>query len=432
MPNILLIPCIVILAIVALIALIALLTNIKGSREKNGLQLETTSAQEVSEPLEPDEMVKLEEVEQVSLETEEEKNKREKKEKRAQLKAMLYQKYEMIREELSNPTKRAVRGQKTSDFAASLLRLVLIFGLSFIIIFPIFEQFAFAFRDPIDINDPLVKYIPRTFSTINFTIAGTILDYWRSLFNNIKVSTISTICQVLSTSLAGYAFARLKFKGSNILFWIVMLTLIIPPQTVALARTLYFSNFDIFGIIKACNGGKGITLNGEGKDIIFYIMSITGQGIRAALFIFIFRQFFRGIPIELEESAQIDGAGVVKTFWSVMLPNARGAITTVALFAFVWQWNDVYYTQMYEISGDSFPLMTMKLANVAEWIGNIVKYPQFKHLIDMVGEDVKDNPLFAELIANTAALMMMLPLLIGYLFVQRLFIEGVERSGIIG
>lgn len=365
------------------------------------------------------------------VETKEEKA-RIKKEKRAMLKAKIKEKYEAIKTELANPTKRAVRGQKTADFSASLLRAVLIFGLSFIILFPIFEQFTFALRDPIDINDPLVKYIPKTFSTINFTIAGAILDYWRSLFNNVKVSLISTLCQVLSTSLAGYAFARLKFKGSNIIFWVVMLTLIIPPQTVALARTLYFSNFDIFGIIKACNGGKAIALKGEGKDIVFYIMSITGQGIRAALFIFIFRQFFRGIPIELEESAQIDGAGVVRTFWSVMLPNARGAITTVALFAFVWQWNDVYYTKMYELSGDKFPLMTMKLVNVAEWIGNLIKEPRFKHLTDMVGEDVRDNPLFASLISNTAALMMMLPLLIGYLFVQRLFIEGVERSGIIG
>ena len=424
--TIILIPCIFILSVVLVVAIVSLLSK---NNEKKVVteEVEETVVETTSEEV----IVTDSDVEVVVEETTEEQVLT-KAEKRALLKAKIAEKYESIKEELSNPTKRAVRGQKTADFAASLLRAVLIFGLSFIILFPIFEQFPFALRDPIDINDPLVKYIPRTFSTINFTIAGTILDYWRSLFNNIKVSTISTICQVLSTSLAGYAFARLKFKGSNVIFWIIMLTLIIPPQTVSLARTLYFSNFDIFGIIKACNGGKAIALKGEGKDIVFYIMSITGQGIRAALFIFIFRQFFRGIPIELEESAQIDGAGVVKTFWSVMLPNARGAITTVALFAFVWQWNDVYYTQMYELSGDNFPLMTMKLVNVAEWIGNLLKSAQFKHLADMVGDDVKDNPLFASLITNTAALMMMLPLLIGYLFVQRLFIEGVERSGIIG
>ncbi|MCF0110206.1 MAG: ABC transporter permease subunit, partial [Erysipelotrichaceae bacterium] len=70
----------------------------------------------------------------------------------------------------------------------------------------------------------------------------------------------------------------------------------------------------------------------EGKDYVLYIMALFGQGIRAALFVYLFKQFFRGIPVELEESAQIDGAGVIRTFWSVMLPNARGCITTVSLF----------------------------------------------------------------------------------------------------
>lgn len=348
------------------------------------------------------------------------------------IKAKVKDKYAEIKEELKNPVKRAVRARKTGEVSFSILRGFLIFGLSFIIIFPIFEQFTFALRDPLDLNDPLVMYIPKTFTTVNFTIAAAIMDFWNALFNNIKVSTISTLCQIFSTALAGYAFARLRFKGSNLLFWIIMLTLIVPPQTVTLSRALYFSNFDILGIIKLFNNGNGISLKGEGHDIVFYIMSLTGQGIRSALFIFIFRQFFRGIPIELEESAQIDGAGVVRTFWSVMLPNAKGAITTVALFSFVWQWNDVYYTKMYEISGDSFPLLTMRLINIAEWISGLLKSPQFKYLADLVSDEVKDNAQFASLISNTAALLMMLPLLIGYLFVQRLFIEGVERSGIIG
>ena len=369
---------------------------------------------------------------EVSEKLSKEAKKQQRKEKMAKIKEAIGAKFAEFKEDWKNPVKKAVRTQKTANVAGSILRGFIIFGLSFVILFPIFEQFTFALRDPIDINDPLVKYIPKTFTDVNFKIAGAILDYWRALFNNVKVSIISTVCQVFSTALAGYAFSRLRFKGSNVLFWIVMLTLIIPPQTVALSRSLFFSDFDIFGIISACNGGESLALKGEGNDIVFYIMSLTGQGIRAALFIFIFKQFFRGIPIELEESAQIDGAGVVRTFWSVMLPNARGAITTVALFAFVWQWNDVYYTKMYEISGDTFPLMTMRLINVAEWISGYLKSPQFKHLSNLVSDEVKDNAQFAAIISNTAALMMMLPLLIGYMFVQRLFIEGVERSGIIG
>lgn len=346
-------------------------------------------------------------------------------------KELMKERFEFIKEELNNPVKKAVRTQKLADSAFAVLRAIIIFGLAFVILFPIFQQFTIAFRDPGDLYNPLVNWIPETPSVVNFKIAGEILNYWQSLFNTAKVSVISTILQVFSTALAGYAFARLKFKGINIIFVCVLLTLVVPPQAVSLSRMLYFESFDIFGIFKAITGST-LTLTGTGKDYVFYIMSATGQGIRAALFVYIFRQFFRGIPVELEESAQIDGAGIIRTFWSVMLPNARGAIITVALFAFVWQWNDVYYTSLYKISGDTFPLMTMRLANTAELVWVLFSNIEYRHLKALVGDDISGDPLFNQTIVNTAALLMMLPLLIGYMFVQKLFIEGVERSGIVG
>ncbi len=341
------------------------------------------------------------------------------------------EKFEFIKNELNNPVKKAVRMQKISNAGMSILRAVIIFGLAFIILYPILQQFAIAFRDPIDINNPLVQWIPETPSVVNFQISGAILNYSKSLLNNIKVSTICTILQVACTALAGYSFARLRFKGSNIIFICVLATLIIPPQAVSLSRMLYFERFDVFGIFTWLTGAP-LRMTGTGKDYVLYITSATGQGIRAGLFVYIFRQFFRGIPIELEESAQIDGAGIIRTFWSVMLPNARGAIITCALFAFVWQWNDVYYTQLYKISGAAFPLMSMRLVNSAELVWTLMTQVEYRHLKDLVGEEVNGNPLFNQTVVNTASLMMMLPLLIGYLFVQRLFIEGVERSGIVG
>lgn len=340
--------------------------------------------------------------------------------------------FEEFKASLHNPVQKAVRAQKVSSVLTSILRFFLLFGLSFIIVYPIFREVIVAIKDPVDLNNPLVTWIPEHYSFTNIKIAGTLLDYWNALKNNFKISLLTAVLQVFSTSLAGYAFARLKFRGSNIIFWILMLTLLVPPQTVALARSLYFTHFDVLGLIKLFNNGETISLKGEGNDIVLYIMAFFGQGIRAALFIYLFRQTFRGLPVELEESAQIDGAGVVKTYASVMLPNARGTITTVSLFAFVWQWNDSYYVKAYGISGDSFPLMTMRLLNIAEWVAGLLKTPQFKHLYYLVGEEVGSNPFFTSAISNTAAFLMMLPLLVGYLFVQRLFIEGVERSGIVG
>lgn len=342
---------------------------------------------------------------------------------------MAIAKYQAIKADLQNPVKKAVRSRKMADSASSFLRAVIITGLSFIILFPIFQQITLALRHPEDINNPLIIWIPEKFSLLNFTISIRLLSYWKALINNIKVSTIVMLLQIASTSLAGYAFARLKFKGSNVLFWILMITLIMPPQTTAVSRLLYFSNFDILGIIKLFNGGKTIMIRGAGKDGIFYLMAVTGQGIRASLFIYLFRQFFRGIPVELEESAQIDGASIFRTFWSVMLPNARGVMVTVGLFAFVWQWNDVFYSNLFSVDSANFPLLSPRLLNTAEWLNNLLKATGLSFL---VGPDIRDNPLFTSLIANTSAFLIMLPLLIAYLFVQRLFVEGIERTGIVG
>lgn len=346
-----------------------------------------------------------------------------------QKKALRKERYDAIIADLKNPVKKAVRARKAANKATSILRGIVFIGLSFVILFPIFQQLMLAFRSPEDINNPLIVWIPETWSTVNFTIAIQLTQYWKALINNFRVATFSTIFQLASTALAGYAFARLKFKGSNILFWMVMLTLIIPPQVTAASRSLFFSNFDIFGIIKLLNNGQSIAIRGPGKDYIFYIMAATGQGIRASLFIFLFRQFFRGVPVELEESAQIDGAGILRTFWSVMLPNARGVITTVALFAFVWQWNDVYYTTMFAVNSSDFPLLTMQIINTAEWLGNLLLRSELRYL---VSADVRGSSMFTSLIANTEAFLMMLPLLIAYLFVQKLFVEGIERTGIVG
>lgn len=348
--------------------------------------------------------------------------------------------YQNLIVDVKNPIKRMVYRRKISAKAISILRAFIFIGLSFVILFPIFKELSQSFMNPIDYSNPYVTYIPQKPTIVNYRVAALLLNYWKSFLCSLKLSVISTICQLFATSLAGYAFARLKFKGSNIIFWAVLLTLIVPPQAVALARTFYLQDFDILSIgnnpgLFESLLGHTLTLTGYGKDIVFYVTSITGQGIRAALFIYLFRQFFRGIPIELEESAQIDGAGIVRTFWSVMLPNARGIITTVALFAFVWQWNDSYYAGMYKIGGDGdelFPLLTRQLITVSERIGTIMNNKEFESFIASVSQNLGKNSQFQSAIVSTAALMMMTPLLIGYLFVQRLFIEGVERSGIVG
>ena len=310
------------------------------------------------------------------------------------------------------PKTQLVLKRKTSDIMMVVLRTTLLFGLCFIILFPTIQQISMALRAPEDVNNPAVVWVPQNWSLMNIKIAATVLDYWKSLWNTFRISFISMLLQIVSTSLAGYAFSRLRFKGSNLLFIAVILTIITPPQALSLAQYLYFRSLNLLG-----------------KETSLYIMSFFGMGIRSGIFIYIFRQFFRGLPKELEESAQIDGAGVFRTFYSVMLPNARGALVTVSLFAFVWQWNDSYYAQLFDLGDATNPLLTMQLINAAERMYQVLVYTGG---LDLIGQNVWDNPLFLSLISNVAALLMMLPLLIMYLFVQKQFVESIERTGIVG
>ena len=320
--------------------------------------------------------------------------------------------FKQIKKYFSQPKTKLIWKRKSSNVSSKVFRIVFLFGLCFVILFPTIQQISMALRAPEDVNNPAVVWIPEHWSLMNIKISVVVLDYWNALLNTFRLSSIAMILQILSTALAGYAFSRLKFKGSNLLFIGVMITIITPPQALSLAQFLYFREINLIG-----------------KEYSIYLMSGLGMGIRSGIFIYIFRQFFRGLPKELEESAQIDGAGVFRTFWSIMLPNARGAIVTVGLFAFVWQWNDAYYVSIFNVSTEAFPLLTMQLINAAEGMYQALFYTGG---LDLIGQNVWENPLFLALISNVSALLMMLPLLIMYLFVQKQFVESIERTGIVG
>lgn len=324
---------------------------------------------------------------------------------------------ELLKADWTDPAKKAYRRRRLGAILVSIFRALLLIGLCFIILMPIIQKVSFAIRAPSDVSNPQVIWVPQNFAFTNIYIAYRLLDYWNSLLNTTIMSFGNMFLQIISTAIAGYAFARLRFKGSNILFAIVLFTIVVPYETLHISRKMFFHNTPFFGI------------NLNNTVFSLFIMSAFGMGIRSAIFIYIFRQFFRNLPMELEESAQIDGAGVIRTFWSVMLPNARGAIVTVGLFSFVWQWNDYYFASLFAI-GRKMPLLTTRLAGATERIDTVIK--SNIELTRLIGPTILNNPLLFGLIANTAALLMMLPLLIAYFRVQKLFVESIERTGITG
>ncbi|HKM29609.1 MAG TPA: carbohydrate ABC transporter permease [Bacilli bacterium] len=327
-----------------------------------------------------------------------------------------------LKEDWKNPTKRKIRSKNAMMMAGNIIRTFILIGLCFVILAPILQKLSIAFRHPSDISNPQVVWIPDGLSVINFQIAWELLEYSSSVWNTLILSVFVMLIQIMASAVAGYSFARLKFKGSNFLFFLVIFTLVVPNETLHISRNLFLTNFPFFGIKLV------------GSLFSMYILAAFGQGIRSAIFIFLFRQFFKNLPVELEESAQVDGAGVIRTFWSVMLPNARGAVVTVGLFAFVWQWNDLYFAGLLNDSL-KFPLLASKLGDGTNRLDTVMGtwIAQGRDVLQSIGNsEIKTDPLFRSLIANTAALLMMLPLLIGYFFVQKQFVESIERTGIVG
>jgi multiple sugar transport system permease protein len=312
---------------------------------------------------------------------------------------------------------------KSVDLLWAIVRSVLIVGISFVILYPIMRQLSVAFKAVQDIYDPTIYMVPANYTLENLKYAMRILDYWPILGNTVLFVTIMMALQAASCALAGYGFARFSFPGSKLLFGLVVLTILIPTNTLMVPMYLHFRSFDILGMISLITGKEGVNiLNTYWPSII---TSATANGLKSGLYIYIFTQFFRGLPKEIEESALIDGAGGFKTFFSIMLPNAIPSLVTVMLFAFVWQYNDTFYASLFMSGSD---LMANKIASlpadVNQYLPILLGYG--------INPSQRADPNHVAMIVDTGILLAMLPLIIMYLFVQRYFVESVERTGVVG
>lgn len=306
-----------------------------------------------------------------------------------------------------------------AKYGWSIVRGVIILGICFLILYPTLVKLTVAFMPEKDIFDVTVRYIPKSPTFENFKAVWKAMGYTKAFWNTFKLSALTSIMQLISCTLIGYGFARFKFRGRGFLFTLVILSMIVPPQTLMVPLFMHFRYFDIFGIFSAITGGRGLNLLDSYWP--FVLMSLTGMGLKNGLYIYILRQFFRGMPKELEEAAYVDGAGMLRTFWQIMLPSAVPAMVTVFLFSFVWQWTDSFYSTLFL---QKTKVLSGALSSVSF---NITQQIYFE-----TGVNVALPPAISSMYTNTASLLVIAPLLILYLFAQRRFVESVERSGIVG
>ena len=306
--------------------------------------------------------------------------------------------------------------KKATQITVSICRFILLFGLCFLILQPILNKISVSLMTEEDLFDPVVISIPLHFTMDNYKIAADVMNYKTAFFNSLIISLTTSILQIAMCTLVGYGFARFKFPLKKLWFAFVMLTIVIPPQVISTSLFLRFRFFDIFGIFQAI---RGEALNLRGSIIPYYMLCAGCMGLKDGLYIYMIRQFFRNIPNDMEEAAYVDGCGMFKTFYTIMLPEATPIITSCFLFSFVWQWTDGFYANLFL---GKIKLLAVNLGNIVEKLGNYLAQINGGTAIVAMG--------YSNAILSTATLMTIIPVIILYIFCQRMFVESLASTGV--
>ncbi|MFY9146824.1 MAG: carbohydrate ABC transporter permease [Bacillota bacterium] len=289
-----------------------------------------------------------------------------------------------------------------------VLRYLIIAGICYVILFPLIGKFSTSLMTRFDVWDQTVSFIPKYPTLNNYKLAWEFMKYPTAFLNSLKLALLVSVTQLAACTIVAYGFARFEFRGKGFWFALVILSLVIPPELISTPLYLNFRFFTAWGIIPEPG------LNLLGTIWPFLLTSMTATGVKNGLFIYILRQMFAGLPKELEEAAYVDGAGPLRTFWQVMVPSAVPGMVVVFLFAFVWQWNDYYLVTMYMRNQTVLPVMLENLAAA------------------VLGDQWRQAPEEASLLNSAGGVMIIAPVLVLYAFMQRHFVESVERTGIVG
>ncbi len=279
----------------------------------------------------------------------------------------------------------------------------LLISIGFVYVYPILFMISQSFKSLDDLLDPTVQWLPKTLHMDNFFKAWVVLDFMKSFGASLLNSVLPALAQTISCALVGYGFAKFAFPGKNIMFALILMTFIIPVQVVMIPLFLMFQKYGMLG-----------------SPLPFIIPALFAGGIKSALFILIYTQFFKTIPKSLEESAQLDGAGALKTFFRIILPISVPAIVVVFLFSLVWHWNETYTTSLY--LGDSMRTLPVMLQQFD------LSFSQDFSSSQVGGQRVNIN----ESIKLAGTMLIILPLLLLYLFAQKWFVEVIDKTGITG
>lgn len=291
--------------------------------------------------------------------------------------------------EVANPEAEWVRERRpinTRRIGLTLLGL----ALAIVWVLPLLWVLVSTFKGNFELISPRSGFWPTRLDWTNwqnlFDPNNRAVNIVRATFNSLFVAAVSTVGALLTSSLAGYAFARLNFPAKEPLFVCLLATMMIPGEVILVPL---FLQFDRFGL-----------LNSYSALILPHIVSVLG--------IFLMRQFMQGIPKDLEDSARIEGANAWQIYWQIVLPLTRPALSTLAVFIFLGSWNDFLWPLIVVNSDD---LQTLPLALIT-----------FRSAYGGLN--------YGTVLAS--AILAITPPLVFFMFAQRLVVQSISRSGLKG
>jgi len=287
---------------------------------------------------------------------------------------------------------------------------VLLIAIAYVFLYPLLRMLSMAFMSSADLINPEIDWVPQNWSFTNLRVAWSVMDMPGTILNSLWYSGTLSLAQTFVAAMTGFAFARYNFKYKNFWFLMILMSFIIPVPLVLIPRWMMFTT------VQNLTGIKMI-----GTIFPQLLMTFLGQGVYSAILILIFLNFFKMIPLALDEAARIDGATSWQVFFHIILKMSVPTIATVFLFSFVWNYNESYITSTFVRS--AMKLMPLQLS-------------LFDSIFERMSAGVPGAPggqfRINESFKMAATLITMTPMMIMYTFVQKQFVEGIEKTGITG
>lgn len=311
------------------------------------------------------------------------------------------------------------RARHLGKHAYSVFRIIILLAIGFVILYPLLYMITTSLRSRASFMNSVRVWLPEKLDMANnYKVALEALHYKEGLISSLRYEMVSAVLEICSCAIAAYGFARFKFPFKRLFMGMLFLTILIPDTMIIIPRVVNNSQLDFLGILALVNKMTGIDLRPNVLDTgwTFWLPSLLAAGLRSGILIFIYIQFFKSLPAELEEAAWMDGAGPIRTFIRIALPSSGVVILTVSVFSLIWHWNDYFLSSMY-LTGD-YPL--------AVWLTMMPKQ------LPTMGHSLVPSQPETMAILMAGCLVFILPMLIIYIFVQRWFIESIDRVGITG